>query len=90
MDRLIELVYEKNQLSLLWTKLNEVVSLLTPVDRAWLYKYASLRVGVRNLRADERRAIRRVVARFSRRVDVNISLFGGAIAAVNKYWCLLR
>lgn len=87
-ERIIGLISAKRSLSLLWGYLNGVMQAFGEEDSALLMNYAYIRSGFSKLAAEERRNLRRVAVRFSRRAK-NVQRFDEGIRLVNAYYALL-
>lgn len=88
-EKITALIGVKTRLSLLWESLDCTLSSFSSPDRAVLEKYALLRTGVSRLGEEERRAVHRVVVRFSRRFQPRYSRVADGVKLVDEYYALL-
>jgi hypothetical protein len=86
---LIQLIAEKNELSLLWVFVNEIITALPTHDRQLLERYAHMRCGISRLDDKERKDIRRALVKFVRRVRGKLDRYARTLAIIDKYYCLI-
>lgn len=89
-DKITNLIDKKILLAKLWAFLDGVINKLDESDVAVLEKYALMRCGIYRLGESERRQIRRVVVKFTRRIDGKISRFEKGVEIIDAYFCLLN
>lgn len=87
-EKILSLISAKRNLSLLWGYLNGVMQAFGEEDRRLLLTYAYIRCGISSLKEEDRKNLRRVTVRFSRRAN-NAERFSEGIRLVNSYYALL-
>jgi hypothetical protein len=88
-ERIIKLIAAKRDLSLLWGYINGVMEKLTDSDLAVLCAYALMRKGISALTDEQRKNIRRVVTKFTRKAKPNLARFSDGVKLVDNYYCLM-
>lgn len=89
-DKITNLIDKKILLAKLWAFLDGTIKKFGDGDVAVLEKYALMRCGIYRLCESERRQIRRVVIKFTRRIAGKISRFEQAVEIIDAYFCLLN
>lgn len=87
-DKICGLICAKRELSELWQYLDGVMETFTKGERAVLRFYGSTRCGIKKLSEENRREIKRVTVKFTRRAKLP-ERFNGALKLVADYYCLL-
>lgn len=88
-DKVNTVIEIKEELKVFWERLNRVMAKLPAVDLLSLKKYASLRVGVSGLDADERRRIHSALVKFKRKVGTVLSISAKGYRCVCVYYALI-
>ena len=88
-ERIISLICAKQSLSLLWGYLNGVMQAFCDADCELLLLYAFMRGGLSKFDQEQKRNLRRVTVRFSRKVK-NLERFAEGIKLVNSYYALMN
>ena len=87
-ERICGLIGEKQELSEFWEYLDKILSGFSENERSALYRYASLRCGIKKLSDEERKAIKRAAVKFTRRAR-RIESFFFFFRLVGKYYSLI-
>lgn len=87
-ERIIEFIEVKKELSRLWRYLDDVMSGIGGSERSILSFYGKFRFGNIRFSAEQRREIKRVVLKFRRRARF-LERYGEGIKLVNEYYALL-
>ncbi|MBD5632415.1 MAG: hypothetical protein HDP34_04220 [Clostridia bacterium] len=87
-EKICELIGAKRELSELWQYLDGIMEKFTKGERAVLRFYGSMRCGIKKLSEENRREVKRVTVKFSRRAKLP-ERFNGALKIVADYYCLL-
>lgn len=87
-ERILAITESKKRLAELWEYLDGIISALKSGEVETLKCYALMRCGIRRLDEAERRAIKRVVIKFSRHARV-LARFDEGVRLVGEYYCLL-
>ena len=87
-ERICGLIWEKQQLQMLWGYLDGIIEGFSERDRASLAEYADKRIGLKKLSVSERNELRRAVVKFTRRAK-RLYCFADGAGLVDKYYCLL-
>lgn len=87
-ERIISVITAKNALAGLWQYLDGVMGTLREKDRETLRFYSSMRTGIKCLREEERKNVKRAMIKFIRHAR-HAERFEEGIRLVNEYYCLL-
>lgn len=85
-DRIVKVTEDKRRLSLLWARLDGVLSKMTERDRETLKRYGAARTGVKE---EERKEIHRAAVKFARRAGGLLKGGGELYAVLCAYRCLI-
>lgn len=88
-ERILGVIALKQDLSVLWGRLDAVISGMSARDTATLKRYGSLRTGVKKLPAEERKEIHRAVMKFTRRAEGLRRRCGELYKTLCSCYCLL-
>lgn len=86
-DRICGLIEEKKELCKLWTYLDGIIRGLNESERGELEKYSCMRTGLKLLKAEEVKAVRRAVIKFVRHAH-RLNKFERQIDVLKRYYCL--
>jgi len=89
-EKILKLTESKSLLGELWAFLDGVIKRFDRQSVAVLYKYAMMRYGINRLCDSERKFLRRVVVRFTRRIAGRLFRYARGIGLVDDYYCLLN
>lgn len=86
-EKIISIIEIKDGLQGLWAYLDGAMSELSGGEREVLKFYGGLRVGIRGLPDGSAREIRRVTAKFTRRLR-RVGRFGEELKLLRRFYCL--
>lgn len=89
-DKVCTVIEVKEELEVLWARLNKVMEKLPQADLLALKQYASLRTGVTALSEDERRRIHSALVKFRRRAGNVLLTSKRGYECVCAYYALIN
>lgn len=89
-NKIAKIIEYKILLGDLWAYLDGAVKTFETSDVSVLEKYANMRCGIYRLCENERKRVRRVVVRFTRRITLRLSRHADAVRLVDTYYCLMN
>lgn len=87
-EKIFAVISAKDELSKLWRYLDGVIASFKDSEKKVLKFYGGMRGGIAKLSQEERREIKRVTVKFSRRAR-SVERFESAVNLVKKYYCLI-